>query len=82
MSSQAIGELARSRSVEYCRSSRSRKGAILDEFVSATGLKRKTAIGLLRKPPSSTPRARGRPEKRYGPDVRAALEMLWAVSGA
>lgn len=81
MSSQAIGELARSRSLDYCRSSRSRKSAILDEFVSATGVKRKTAIGLLRNPPPVTVRPRGRPTRRYGADVRAALEMLWAVSG-
>ena len=81
MSSVGIGELARSRSVEYARSSRTRKGAILDEFVAATGVKRKTAITLLRKPPPVKALPRGRPEKRYGVDVQAALELLWAVSG-
>ena len=81
MSVKGIGELARSRSLEYLRSSRSRKGAILDEFVAATGVKRKTAIVLLRKPPTVGPRPRGRPGKRYGSDVAAALEMLWATNG-
>lgn len=81
MSSQSIGELARSRSLDYARSSRKRKGAILDEFVAATGVRRKTAITLLRDPPPVTPRPRGRPKERFGADVRAALELLWAASG-
>ena len=81
MSSVGIGELARSRSVGYVRSSRKGKGAILDEFVAATGVNRKTAITLLRKPPPVKARPRGRPKARYGADVRAALELLWAVSG-
>src|SRR5436305_1387628 len=81
MSVKAIGELARSRSLDYVRSSKTRKGVILDEFVAATGVERKTAIGLLRKPPAAKPRPRGRPKKRYGPDVAAALEMLWASTG-
>jgi hypothetical protein len=81
MSSKAIGELARSRSLEYRRSSKKRKGFILDEYVLATGVTRKTAIVLLRKPPPAKVLARGRPRKRYGTDVAAALEMLWAMSG-
>jgi hypothetical protein len=81
MSSKSIGELARSRSLDYVRSARKRKGEILDEFVAATGVKRKTAISMLRDPPPVRARPRGRPTKRYGPDVSAALEMLWAVDG-
>jgi len=81
MSSQGIGELARSRFLDYAVSSRKKKGAILDEFVASTGVQRKTAITLLRKPPSVKSRARGRPKKRYGADVQSALEILWAVSG-
>ncbi|MFI5385982.1 MAG: hypothetical protein ACHQ50_07660 [Fimbriimonadales bacterium] len=42
---------------------------------------RKTAIVLLGHPPADKQRPRGKPAKRYGPDVLAALEMLWAVSG-
>ena len=63
------------------KASRSRKGSILDEFVAATGVTRKTAITLLRNPPPVTPKPRGKPTKRYGPDVSAALEMLWAMDG-
>ena len=81
MSVKSIGELARSRSRDYLRSTRTRKGAILDEFVAAAGVARKTAITLLRKPPPVKGRPRGRPSKRYGPDVSAALEMLWAMEG-
>jgi hypothetical protein len=81
MSVKGIGELARSRSAEYLRSSRGRKGSILDEFVLAAGVKRKTAIVLLRNPPPVRPRPRGRPGKRYGTDVAAALEWLWATNG-
>jgi hypothetical protein len=81
MSSKSIGELARSRCVEYLRSSRKRKGVILDEFVAATGVTRKTASVVLRKPPPVKARARGKPHKRYGPDVSAALEMLWSMEG-
>lgn len=67
--------------MEYVRSSRKRKGVILDEFVAATGITRKTAICLLRKPPTREAKPRGKPGKRYGPDVAAALDMLWAMEG-
>ncbi len=81
MSSKSIGELARSRSADYLKASRKRKGAILDEFVASTGVARKTAMSLLGNPPHRTPKPRGRPGKRYGADVSAALEMLWAMEG-
>lgn len=81
MSSRSIGEMARARSLDYARATRKRKGVILDEFVAASGVKRKTAITMLRKPPPVIPRPRGRPTPRYGSDVAAALEMLWATSG-
>jgi len=81
MSAAGRSELARARSLEYRRARKKRKTAILDEFVASTGVSRKTAIGLLRKPPPTAPRPRGRPRRRYGPDVAAALEMVWATSG-
>jgi hypothetical protein len=81
MSASARGELARARSLEYRRGGRKKKSAMLDEFVSATGVARKTAIELLARPPGQKPRARGRPKTRYDADVQAALEMLWAVAG-
>lgn len=81
MSSKGIGELARSRHLGYTKSSRKRKAVILDEFVAATSLKRKTAIQLLNAPPPVKPRPRGRPTPRYGGQVSGALELLWATSG-
>jgi hypothetical protein len=54
----------------------------LDEVVAVTGLHRKAAIRLLRRAPR--PRARpgpgGRP-REYGPEVAAAVEVLWQASG-
>lgn len=81
MSSSARRELARARSVDYVRSSKKVKSAILDEFVAATGISRRTASELLVRPPGPATLPRGRPPKRYGADVQAALEMLWAVAG-
>lgn len=81
MSASARGELARARASQYRRADRAGKAVMLDEFVAATGVGRKSAMALLRRPPAARPRPRGRPKKRYGPDVQAALEMLWAVSG-
>lgn len=81
MSSSARYELARSRASSYVKGSKKVKTGILDEFVAATGVNRKTAIGLLRNPPGTRPKARGKPTKRYGTDVCAALEVLWATCG-
>lgn len=81
MSSSARRELARARSVDYVRASKKVKSAMLDEFVAATGISRRTASELLVRPPGPASRPRGRPRKRYGADVQAALELLWAVSG-
>lgn len=67
MSSKSVGELARCRSLDFFRSTRKRKGAILDEFVASTGIKRKTAICLLRDPPPMKPRSRGRPGEALRP---------------
>src|SRR5947209_16591505 len=81
MSASARGELARVRALEYKRAGRRKKSAMLDDFVAATGVSRKTAMELLARPPSGKRHPRGCPKKRYGPDVQAALEALWAVSG-
>jgi len=81
MSAAARGELARARWKEYRRGSRKTKSAMLDEFVAATGVNRKTAVRLLGDPPAQKAKSRGRPDKRYGANVQAALEHLWAVSG-
>jgi hypothetical protein len=81
MSSSARRELARARSADYARASKKVKGAMLDEFVASTGISRRTASELLVRPPGAAIRPRGRPSKRYGADVQAALEILWAVAG-
>lgn len=81
MSSKSIGELARCRTLDYIKASRLKKGIILDEFVAATGVRRKTAIVLLGNPPPAKPRPRGKPKKRYDSDVGAMLEVLWSVNG-
>jgi hypothetical protein len=54
----------------------------LDEVVAVTGLHRKAAIRLLRRRPRvpSVPSRAGRP-RCYGPDVAAAVEVLWQASG-
>lgn len=80
MSISARRELTRSRSQEYRTASRKEKSRILDDFVQATGLNRKYAGSALREPGAKKSRKGKRP-KFYGPDVQAALEMLWAVSG-
>lgn len=67
--------------MDYARAGRKAKTALLDEFVASTGVNRKTAIGLLSHPPPARARPRGRRRKRYGVDVAAAVEMLWATTG-
>lgn len=81
MSLHARRELLNSIRQRYIKADRTGKGAILDEFVKATGCGRKHAIGLLNKPPSETgrPRGKGRSTK-YGEDVRQALIELWRIS--
>ncbi len=81
MSVSGRRELARSRSAAYLKAPKARKSAMLDEFVAATSVNRKTAMFLLRNPPAVKAKSRGRPKKRYGTDVAAALEMLWALTG-
>jgi hypothetical protein len=66
----------------YQQANRREKRQLLDEIVTVTGIHRKAAIRLLRRParPSSEPRRPGRP-RRYGPEVAAAAEVLWQASG-
>jgi hypothetical protein len=61
---------------------RAEKGTLLNEVVTVTGLHRKAAIRLLRRPPRApTARSRaGRPPV-YGSAVAQALEVLWQATG-
>jgi len=80
MSISARRELASSQSQSYRKASRKDKSRMLDSFVEATGMNRKYAMQALRNPVAKAPRKGKRPE-HYAPDVRAALEVLWAVAG-
>ena len=82
MTRASLREYAAVQRERYQQASRSEKHRLLDEMVAVTGMHRKAAIRLLRRPPRVTPgppRA-GRP-RRYGAEVAAAAEMLWQASG-
>lgn len=81
MSLHARRELLNSVRERYLQADRAGKGAILDEFVNATGCGRKHAIGLLNKPSKETerPRTKGRSPK-YGDEVQRALIELWKIA--
>jgi hypothetical protein len=78
----SLREYAAVQRERYQQASRRDKHRLLDEMVAVTGMHRKAAIRLLRRPPrteATRPRS-GRP-RQYGPDVAAAVEVLWEASG-
>jgi len=78
----SLREYAAVQRERYQRASRAEKYELLNEVVAVTGLHRKAAIRLLRRPPrppSSRPRS-GRP-RRYGPAVAAAAQLLSEATG-
>jgi hypothetical protein len=78
----SLREYAAVQRERYQPASRREKHRLLDEMVAVTGMHRKAAIRLLRRPPragAAHPRS-GRP-RQYGPDVAAAVEVLWQASG-
>jgi hypothetical protein len=78
----SLREYAAVQRERYQQATRADKHRLLDELVAVTGLHRKAAIRLLRRPPRSgpTPPRAGRP-RRYGAEVAAAAEILWQASG-
>ena len=66
----------------YLQAPRIEKRQLLDEVVAVTGIHRKAAIRLMRRPPRqpAAPSRAGRP-RCYGPAVAAAAEVLWQASG-
>src|SRR5262249_2567265 len=78
----SLREYAAVQRERYQQASRSEKHRLWDGMVAVTGMHRKAAVRLRRRPPRVTPgppRA-GRP-RRYGAEVAAAAEMLWQASG-
>jgi hypothetical protein len=77
---QSIVEYAEAVRGRYVRASREGKAQILDEFVQATGLHRKSAIRLLnRMGRPGEKKRRGRP-RQYGAMVVEALKVVWEAS--
>jgi len=78
-------ELALAVSARYSAASKAEKTKILDEFVQSSGLNRKYAIGVLRRPdrrgPSWTPVLPRRRRRKYGLDVQFPFLIVWRVSG-
>jgi hypothetical protein len=64
----------------YLRASKENKGKILDEFTKTTGLHRKAAIRLLNQLNCTVLRKRRGRQRRYGPEVIAALKEIWEAS--
>jgi len=78
----SLREYAAVQRERYQQASRRDKHRLLDEMVAVTGMHRKAAIRLLRRPPgaeAARPRS-GRP-RRYGTEVAAVAEVLWQASG-
>jgi hypothetical protein len=78
----SLREYATKQRERYQGATRAEKHRLLDEVVAVTGIHRKAAIRLLRRPPRprATPGPGGRP-RAYGPAVAAAAEVLWQASG-
>ena len=82
MTRASLREYAAVQRERYLRAPRAEKHRLLTEVVAVTGLHRKAAIRLLRRPlrpATSRPRA-GRP-RRYGPAVAAAAQLLSEATG-
>ncbi len=81
MTRHSIKEYALAIHQRYHQGSRKLKQRILDEFIAATQMHRKSAIRLLNKPEEIIlKRGRGRP-RVYSVDTVAALKVIWEASG-
>lgn len=82
MTRASLREYAAVQRERYLTATRVEKGTLLDEVVAVTGLHRKAAIRLLRRPPRApTARSRAGRPRRYGPAVAHAVEVLWQATG-
>lgn len=82
MSVSARRELAGRAAIRYRLAGRKEKGRILDQFCADAGYSRGYAMQLLgsARPVAGKSPKRAR-KRKYGPDVEAALHLLWEVSG-
>jgi hypothetical protein len=78
MTRVTVHEYAAALRLRYRAATKGIKGKILDEFCRTTGMHRKAAIRLLRKPTGPRLVGRGRP-RRYGPQVATVLAQVWEV---
>lgn len=81
MSYRAKRELLAQTAPCYQEAGHQQKSVILDAFVAATGYARTYAIRLLTSPVVAPRPAITRPrERRYGPEVQAALRLAWEAA--
>jgi hypothetical protein len=83
MSLKARRELLTATAQRYQQACKPEKTLILDEFTAATGYHRKYAISLLKnhipQNGSSPPKKRTR-QRKYSPEVQAALVLVWEAT--
>ena len=81
MTRHSIKEYAQAIHKRYKKGSRELKARILDEFVAATQLHRKSAIRLLARPEGVKGKRRRGRRKVYSVDTVEALKVIWRASG-
>jgi hypothetical protein len=81
MTRHSIKEYAQAIYKRYKKGSRELKGRILDEFVAATRMHRKSAIRLLTRPGGVKGKGRKGRRKVYSVDTVEALKVIWRASG-
>lgn len=81
MTRHSIKEYALAIHKRYKKGSRELKTRILDEFVAATRLHRKSAIRLLARPEGVKGKRRQGRRKVYSVDTVEALKVIWRASG-
>jgi len=81
MTRHSIKEYAQAIHKRYKKGSRQLKARILDEFVAATQMHRKSVIRLLARPEGVKGKRRRGRRKVYSVDTVEALKVIWRASG-
>lgn len=81
MSQRSKRELLQVVRPRYLKANKAGKGAILDEFVAATGYHRKYAIRVLKHGPGHKGRKKKGRRKEYQGEVVQALTHIWEICG-